>query len=517
MLKTTFRYIVPFIFDMKYTDARKMVDEFQDNGVHAFTRINVEDHEKESEYDTYEYIKNEFVDEAKDDEVSMTQGCSWKLNFNKPVRFQYYDSADKTFAKFTECQIQMAGLYLFKTGLGLLWYQIDFPKGWNRDKDELVIFQNVVKELNHTSGANLWTNTSQIGDSIKRAKRPIANSKNTVDMIPFLLGQWVDDNIAFLNPYYLPDRKCAVQKLHDELFMNLSDSIVIEGTESSAHNYPTDKRMPDRAILFSYCDAHDEFLIDEMQMKKYTYWLGNGYKQTYLYSEVLDGDMLKPFANVLWYATKEGCIYYARPTYMNQKFFDSFEKKYCGDYFILFIKALFQSYSLLIFSNRIQKEISYDYAQNDSQKVSELTKEINLFMTKCLATSVSHIHHQNNFYNYIKKQLGIDHDVESVTSGLMALEEFLRNSRQEEDLAATELEREHTQKIKDRQDKKLNTLLALVSLGGFFQCMACTRDFWSIFNFSELFVFVASIVLSGVFLGMVIASIVLIICWNKDK
>ena len=56
-----------------------------------------------------------------------------------------------------------------------------------------------------------------------------------------------------------------------------------------------------------------------------------------------------------------------------------------------------------------------------NQEVIELSNEINLFLTKSMATSVSHVDHQSSFFVYLKECLRIKENVESVTGGSVLL------------------------------------------------------------------------------------------------
>jgi uncharacterized membrane protein len=63
---------------------------------------------------------------------------------------------------------------------------------------------------------------------------------------------------------------------------------------------------------------------------------------------------------------------------------------------------------------------------------TQLLGEINLFLAKSMATSVSHIHHQSEFYVYLKQRLRVHEDVKSVTSGLDALASLQRKQNEEQ-------------------------------------------------------------------------------------
>lgn len=138
------------------------------------------------------------------------------------------------------------------------------------------------------------------------------------------------------------------------------------------------------------------------------------------------------------------------------------------DYFALYLKVLYQSYSLLIYAEKIQSEISADTRSylNEymNQDIEKLFVEINLFLTKSMATSVSHIHNQSEFYVFLKKQLRIQEDVESVTAGLAALDTLQRKQREQE-ARETRAQNEDREK---RRDEKTQAIMGLFALLGIF-------------------------------------------------
>ena len=66
------------------------------------------------------------------------------------------------------------------------------------------------------------------------------------------------------------------------------------------------------------------------------------------------------------------------------------------------------------------------------KELDELYKKMNDFLMKSMATSVSHTHHQSEFYVYLKKRLRISEDVESVTAGLDAMDGIIRQQQDDE-------------------------------------------------------------------------------------
>lgn len=173
--------------------------------------------------------------------------------------------------------------------------------------------------------------------------------------------------------------------------------------------------VPDKALLFSYVCMEDDGETKEHEREQLAFYLANGYKESFVYSGENDDKMRRPFGTSLWYATQEGAAYLAWPTKENRRTFTgTIFSKFKVDYFTLYIKTLYQSFSLLIYAERIQKEISADYTTyavktvqdsgsgEEIKKATDLITEINLFLTKSMATSVSHLHHQNDFYGYLK-------------------------------------------------------------------------------------------------------------------
>lgn len=149
---------------------------------------------------------------------------------------------------------------------------------------------------------------------------------------------------------------------------------------------------------------------------------------------------------MIWYATQEGAAYFAWPAEDNQQTFLKYiPGKIRRDYFTLYIKTLYQSFSLLVYAEKIQNGISIEKGNSD------LFAEINLFLTKSMATSVSHIHHQSEFYVYLNRQLRVKEDVESVTAGLSALEAVWTEKRNREE---------------SKSDAKLQAIMGLFALLG---------------------------------------------------
>lgn len=429
LLKTCLRYVVPFAFDVDGSafselcasvEGQKEAD--QEGKVHTVWKKNyVKAHGPES--DLYGYVKSEFLFEDKNSSIDKEHlGYSWnhwmnrknKEDVNYVLRLEY-DFGKK---QFCEIKIIRAGLYLFRTGLGLFWYEIERPMELS-ESSQLVHFQNVFRELN-------------------RAKRFYRNGK------PFALGTWIAELLSFLSVHFLAER--------------WPQTDTVEGRKLSAKQ----QMVPDKALLFSYVCMEDDGETKEHEREQLAFYLANGYKESFVYSGENDDKMRRPFGTSLWYATQEGAAYLAWPTKENRRTFTgTIFSKFKVDYFTLYIKTLYQSFSLLIYAERIQKEISADYTTyavktvqdsgsgEEIKKATDLITEINLFLTKSMATSVSHLHHQNDFYGYLKEQLNVVEDVRSVTSGLKTMDLILVRKETQE---AEEQERIMEAEEKRRDD-----------------------------------------------------------------
>ena len=84
------------------------------------------------------------------------------------------------------------------------------------------------------------------------------------------------------------------------------------------------------------------------------------------------------------------------------------------DYFMIYILLLYQLYSLIHFSEKIEYELSADAKdylrapEAYNLKLKEIQAEINTFLLKSVHTSVSQMQTQNDFYQFAKNLLKTD-------------------------------------------------------------------------------------------------------------
>ena len=85
--------------------------------------------------------------------------------------------------------------------------------------------------------------------------------------------------------------------------------------------------------------------------------------------------------------------------------------------------------------------------------------EINIFLVKSVYSSVSHISHQNDFYEYLLRRLRIRENIEGLTIGLESLEK-LQEARERERIQRIESLENEEQEL---SDDRLNIGLGLIS------------------------------------------------------
>lgn len=407
------RYIIPFEFNVENTsfeDIIKTVDEHIDYP-YSFLGNKNENYQskwirkslKNLNQDVYGYIIDEYTllgDINKEELISKT-GVYWHYDlFEEDPFVLYYD-------KQIPLYIVDMGMFIFRSGVGLLWYEVDLRDNFNTSLD-LIEFQNKFKQLDRAFDVHTY---------IKKDKFNIDTDE---EYIPFLLANFFAERLSFLNIRYQAERK------------NTYSSLIKKHIKNDYH-FP--EYCPDKAILFSYVvyERNNDWKKDDNSLRT-AYYTNNGYKESYEMSDEIKDLVANPFSNVYWLASKEGASYIAWQNESNADFFINHQYfKVIDDYFLLFIRALYQSFSLMKYSVFTSKMLSSDYREyikvsDNTEKlyddISSIEAEINLFLVKSMATSVSHIQHQNEFYTYLIDRLKVKEDVSSVTAGLSVLNDM---------------------------------------------------------------------------------------------
>lgn len=499
------RYIVPFRINESFEQAYKKVESQREKirkkdkvtGEKRFTGEykNVWSRKVITmdgpESDLYGYIRNEFrFDDNIKELPEQKTGCEWifwrsdesnSKDGQKIKKLLYFpDGIFQQGKVSTQCRkilISNVGLLLFRNSLVFFWYEI---KTSQMNSRQLMLFQNRIKELNH-GHIFLW----------ERSKTEpeygfVCSEENGVKtyMRPVSLGKWIQDMLSFLDISYFAERKGAyggmLKKSRSNMKRTSYDVVCKDMTYQD-----TNIKSPDKTILFTYASLNNKnygATIEEKQ--SLVYHITNGYNASYHFSKSAVDHMKCPFDDAYWYATQEGASYLVWSSYDNSKVFSNLiPNKIRTDYFVLYLKVLYQSFSLLIYAERTQNNISAidgkELTLSSSENVTWVFREINLFLTKSMATSVSHIHHQSDFYNYLKKRLRVYEDVQSVTAGLKALE-FLQHEQQKEEELKEKEKNEEREKIRDG---KIQAIMGIFAMLGISSALVDCFDF--IEKFSE--------------------------------
>ena len=460
----------------------------------------------QTENDLYDHIRKEFLAEP-DASGGVPQLNSWKqaekkegLCFDRAAgrggskdlpEFRYYPEAPKRkedlISGFWTIRMQDLGLYLFRNGLGFVWYELAVPEG--AAAEEILEFQYRIKELNHQEHAHFWYRSRKPRPLAAELRREIRQKQETriisEYLVPFSMGEYLAEELADLAPDFLPARRNHYPGFLQRTLTALSRA---EGEtdffEADAAAYP--ETLPDKAILFSYYALEETpgESASEDRRREMTYQAACGYKESYRMGPEIREKIRAPFANVLWFAEKEGCAYLVWPDPANRPFFSgNFPGKFRSEYFTLFIRILYQSCSLLLFGRRIREELpaaaeaylgSAEISPQEREAQGKLYEEVtlllgrmNLFLTKSMATAVSHIGHQNQFYLYLVQQLHVEEDAASVNAGLDALNRMQQDRLHQED-ARRQAEEWAAEQARDRekqeQSEKMEAIMGLFSL-----------------------------------------------------
>ena len=528
------RYVVPFSVDLSkksFGEYCNIINSIEDNPYEIMEtkEQNMKPSTKykwnrkslmvKSEQDVYRYILDAFSDKGDVTELDETNiGCYWEYASTEKENCKQKNIIEMVWepskssessesgisSVIKEMGLKDMGLFLFKTGIGFLWYEIETDS--ISDVDELIDFQNRFKELGHTykkgfeikkdlvkkiyddeiiiirKDANKEDDIKPQKDANKENDIKLHNledsyiergvwdriiKENQIDSSLVRQTKYIEKNKLLIIDYYVKHSFSMgwwIHKRLEKIDAEFYPDRVCNSEEESVN-------IPDKALLFSYV-LNKEKAEDK---EKIAYYLTNGYKSSYELGNDARQEMQHPFDNVIWYTTKEGCVYYAEPDEDNFTFFyTNMYKKIMNDYFVLYIKALYQSYSLLKYAIRIEETFvaesdSYDL-NKDADKVrenlasiKEIRMDINLFLVKSVATSVSHIHHQNRFYEYLLSQLRIKEDVKSVSAGLAALNELVRTEVEEED-KRIEKDKDNAEKKRDYEMNRIMSFIGLFTL-----------------------------------------------------
>lgn len=447
---SVFRYVVPFYFgdaktDFSKSDSDQLSCSLDSSDLHSADHVSSEKEDAKADssesnydqfcrsldssdlwsvdsispekYDVFDYICCSVMKSAGGTGI----GRGWNYaSKNKKLMFRY--AADPKKEEYLYWQIAKAGIYVFRTNIGLIWYEIEPSKKQTEPISlaDFKLFQNRFKELGRkdTCFEEFVPKTSYDGvDTYK----------------PFCPGEWISE---LLSRFY-----------------------------SNCHFFNAVGRnldRPDTALIFNYAVLDGEL---EEDLSRTACVLANGYTDRYRLHPSAFSDIVNPFENTCWYASKGGCGYFAANASPNGFFENALSTRIRIDYFFMYILALYQSYSLLNYLRRMSSEHSADpnkylHLSEEGTSLGHFVAEINTFLMKGMYSSVSYIHHQNEFFEYLQKRLNIKDNIESISLGIDALVNLQRLQKDKYDALRKEAESERSA----AREKRVNGALAIISL-----------------------------------------------------
>ena len=460
--RETARFVIAFSYrcdkEKDYENARDQMDGLQKIQTKAFNVwLPVNFAERDSEYyphiQKYTTRNKNFADES--------SGSGWIRNkeLDKALSLSGTYTVDKKEIPF---EISATGLFLFKTGIGFLWYEVDSKKP---DIDSLISMNWSLKEVSYNKDRALKLVRNSIekienvcapGDIISTpdsGAQQVVNRKNQYVPAQKLSGM---ENIKKIYCVTREDSEiyCAdVEKNTDFSFMEYIEELLaplhivtfftdrIPAAADQDKLSPDQQKIrPDKAYVFSTVILdHDDGDTDE-KIRKYLYWLKRGYKQSYLPppADPNNIDLYRPFENSFWGASMEGCTNIVRLTASGDTTDTFFTRLYWDRrevYFYLYILVLHQYFTLLNIASEIARlPVNRHQFNNLNQEKTEILNKsferINLFCMKVYFTQVSHTSHQNELYNYLIKQFDIRLSIKEMRETLQVLNELVQNARQ---------------------------------------------------------------------------------------
>ena len=346
------------------------------------------------EQDLYDYILNQIS--PRNDKTNI--GTAWLYkNISSLPAISYSAGAPDNERKNYNISFSDMGLFLFRSKVGLLWYEIDVPDF--EDVSELIRFQNAFKELNYTKNLERFL---RIGSDCSKE--------------PFHMASFLDGIVRSL--------PCDIQYFAQR--KSISGCM-----DTGSKSLP----VPDKAILYTCLTRQQETEIIEdhdPELISWLYCLTGGHSLRHMIPDNMEQNYYHPFRNVYWNVTNEGCACCAKYNSTNNIFFtDRFVTRFRYDYFFIYVILLHQSYSLLNYSTWIEHNLPADqseylsYAAANRKKIELFLLSMNTFLSKNLYASVSHIQHHNDFYSYGVDRLKIKDSADSLNLGTDSIREIL--------------------------------------------------------------------------------------------
>lgn len=396
-------------------------------------------------------------------------------------------------------QVTRLGVSLFASGIGFLWYELQRSRKEalaGEDVTELFAFSNQFKKLSYSGVPLLDLGSPSIlvteaelsamaagpedeavelldaeGGKLNRLRRQALRDwlRQKNEKLPMRLLEGQIGETYYRLPVSAGGSEAGWQLLRRRPEMGLWLQELLTSTcegvsffVSARKDGPRTVTVPDKALVFGYL-ATD--IADADGLRDAVCRLARGYSMRYDFSRTQTEDALELFRQTMIYAGHEGCgIISGRGA---AEFYQGgFLQNAKAIYFWIYMLALQQLYGAINFSRRIAQELPTDpnaYLVDDEHDgyagvMDRLLLAMNAFLIKNDFGLVSGTHHQNEYYQYIRRRLSIAENTENLYSGLRALSEMqqnrLRAERQRRLEEEQKRERERAEELRAREKQE---------------------------------------------------------------
>lgn len=421
--KRLIRFLIPFHMDN--------YEELKGEGFKSLKNTGWESESffKKKETDLYTYI----TDLTKPENENACAFC-WQLDLNKNKvlkkkceenkhaenRFRTnLDNKKSKDSKAINWMISKAGLIIFTTEIGILWYEIKTENELSMEEMQKFIYTN--KELAHSNDYT-YRYYDQICDpaDADSEKEKLKNRKGIEITGEMKIRSGTQIRIDYR-------QNC---QLYEDVLKGLLQGIRIDTFYIDREK--GGRVIPDRQLGFSWiCEKKTD--PDKDEILENSFRLGRNYKSTYKRNKVNDSkDFFQPFEDSVWYVCLEGCSNYTYPNYENS----FYENDYVGklsQYFYLYLLCLGQYFSLLQLAHEASKITAEESrCTEEDSRLETMLDKIHIFNLKNKYSQVSYFTHQNEYYRYLQDRIGIDELQEELEVELSVLHQMLAQKREEE-------------------------------------------------------------------------------------
>ena len=400
-------------------------------------------------YDVFEYLMKDCFSEE-DGKRSWGSVWDWmkepdKSKRKKALHLAYFPSAGRD-ASGRLLDIENAGLYLFRSHVGIFWYEIQMKGAiqqveYDQDKidvikqnnskklsddlpetsdsyDYMLRMMNVCKDINNPNRNRgcIWKLGEKMewaphGEERQRYEERI-KEPGYGERPGFILRDCTADKKSVFLKYYTFENFRLSRWIKELLERNLTDGCRIRYyPERLVQSNPEELRktgesytaVAEKPLLFQYI-LRNQASVSEI--KETAWFMAHGYDRTHLFPVGENIEFLRTSDNTCMYACREGGGYYCSLEGANKEFFrNNMPKNIESNYFFLFILAQYQRYTLDYYREALIKTLM-NCSEESEDELRALEKEIRYFLAACMPRAASHITTQNDFYTYTCRIIG---------------------------------------------------------------------------------------------------------------